>query len=75
MNEELLTLKYLISVIASDIDIKLLKDQSQTKDNEKEFYHRDEIRNQLKNTCRLVSKSLVELGFDIDVPLLITKSN
>lgn len=46
------TLIDLLAMLVADIDIFLLKDESQENDKEQEYFHRDEIREQLKASLK-----------------------
>ena len=69
MDNEIITIKTLLAIMASDIDISLLQNKEQTADNEKEYFTREEIRIQLKKTVEKLSKVIHDVGYNIDAPL------
>jgi hypothetical protein len=68
MQNELLTIRTLIASTMADVDIFLLKDESQTNDLDK-VYTIEEIRNQLHKTNDKLVEVLSKLDYDVDKPL------
>ena len=68
MQNELLTIRTLIASTMADVDIFLLKDESQTNDLDK-VYTIEEIRNQLHKTNDKLIEVLSKLDYDVDKPL------
>ena len=68
-NQTTVTLSNIIAIMAADIDIFLLMDESQENDNDKDFFTREEIRAQLKSSLRNIADALIKCGADIDKPL------
>lgn len=66
---ELLSIKGLIALTMADIEIFLTMESDQKKIKEK-LYSRDEIVNQLESSGKKICKVLVELGYNIDNPLV-----
>ena len=61
-----LNMKYLIAFLLADIDIFLLQSKAQSGDNEKEFFTREEIREQLKKSGKKMCEVLSRSGIDIE---------
>ena len=66
-----LTLKTLTAVAFSDADNQLFKNNTYTAENTKEFFTREEIREQFVLSFNNVCNSLLDCGFDIDTPIVI----
>jgi hypothetical protein len=67
--DDLLNLESLLAFMLSDIDINLLQNEEQTGDNDKEYYTKEEIREQLSSTGGKFIAVLKDLGYDIKKPL------
>lgn len=65
------SIKSLLAIVMADIDIFLLKKEDQLTDNDKEFYTKSEIREQLCKTMFKTVDAMTKVGFDIDKPLEI----
>lgn len=61
-------LNYLLALVMTDIDIFLLQNEAQTKDNDK-LYTKEEVREQLKKTLEKMIEVLAELNVNVDKPL------
>jgi len=68
--DEELTIEWLLAFFCSDVDIFLLKDNTQEKDNEKEYYHKEEIRSQLKSSMSKIIDVLKGNNIPTSIPLL-----
>ena len=68
LKEKHLTLKYLLAMTIADVDIFLLMDETQERDNNKEYFTREEIRHQLQKTLSKVTNAMNGMGYNIDKP-------
>jgi hypothetical protein len=64
-NDQLLTLKSLLPIIMTDIDMGILKESDQLTDI-KNPLTASEVREQLKKTISEITRMLLELGVDIE---------
>ena len=64
-----LNLKLLLAMFCADVDIFLLQNEAQTADNEKEFYTKEEIREQLQSSLNKTLKALSQMGVNINEPI------
>ena len=75
MSKKQLTIKWLVAMIAADVDIFLLQNEAQTEDNDQETFTREEIRAQLQKTTNKVLIELGKMGCDINAPILFNELN
>lgn len=69
MNDDITTLKHIVARVLADVDIFLLQDESQTKDNDKEYFHRNEIREQLMKTARKMYSLPLNWSQEIEIDI------
>jgi len=63
------TLRDIVAIVVSDVDIFLLQNKEQTEDLEKDNFTKEEIRNQLLKTVDNICSGITMAGINIDKPL------
>ena len=64
-----LSIKFLVATVIADIDIFLLQTEDQMEDNDKEFFTKSEIREQLSKIMIKTCKAMDKAGFNIEKTL------
>ena len=66
-----ISIQSIAAILVADIDIFLLQNENQMADNDKEFYTKEEVRNQLEKTNLKFCEVMTKVGYNIKSHFLI----